>query len=102
MSIIQAVIVLANKSGNFQCRIGLQTADVSLDDLNNPVNMTSTPMATQVGTEGSRTLLRWDPNATGDGNIDAAAYFRVGVLYSLSSAGVPGQGDVELQGLCWR
>ncbi|MEQ1571814.1 MAG: hypothetical protein ABMA64_39675 [Myxococcota bacterium] len=100
LTVLSTVLVLSNKNGNFQCRLGIQTATVVTDDANNPLNPASAP--TQVSTAPNRSLLRFDPNGATDGNIDAAMYFRIGVFYSLSSGSTPAQGDVRLEGLSWR
>lgn len=98
--IIQLVLILANKSGNYQCRIGIQSATTTTDDVNAPVNPAS--YAAQIATAPTRTFMRWDPSGATDGNIDTAAAFRVGVFSSLSSGTTPAYGNVELRGLSWR
>jgi hypothetical protein len=100
LNALSAVLVLAGKSNQFQCRFGIQTATTSLDATNAVVNPASA--ATQLGTAGTQQLVRFDPNGASDGNIDAATSFRVGVLYSLSSGSTLSSGDVELRNLCWR
>lgn len=98
--LIQLVLILANKSGNFQCRIGIQSATTTTDDANTPVNPSS--YSSQIGTAPTRTFMRWDPSGATDRNIDTAAAFRVGVFSSLSSGSVPAYGNVEVRGLSWR
>jgi hypothetical protein len=102
LTAIQGVLALTNKGGNFQCRLAIQTASLTTDDLNAPATLAS-PYNAQISTEGLLTWFRFDPNAAGNGDIDAAAYFRLGVAHSISGGGsTPSQGEVEFQGLCWR
>ncbi|MCB9700129.1 MAG: hypothetical protein H6738_25295 [Alphaproteobacteria bacterium] len=99
-SLLQLVLVLTGKSGNFQCRLGIQVASTSTEDQGTAVNPASA--STQVTTSGSETFLRFDPNGASDGNIDGSMYFRLGVFCSLSSGSTPAVGNVLLRGTCWR
>lgn len=99
LNAISAVLALAGKSGNFQCRFGIQTVTTTPDSINAALNPASA--ATQLTAAGTLQLVRFDPNGATDGNIDAATSFRVGVLYSLSGSTLA-VGDVELRNLCWR
>lgn len=47
---------------------------------------------------GSGKRYRFNPNDAGDGNIDGAVWYRIGVLYNLSAAGA-GSGTVRVEGL---
>lgn len=98
-SAITAVLVLANKTGNFQCRFGIQTATTQIDSANDPLNPSA--VNTQI-TAAGRSFIGFDPKGASDGNIDVHAYFRVGIMYSLSSGSTPGQGLVGFEALCWR
>lgn len=100
MSLLQVVLVLTGKSGNFQCRLGIQIASTNTEDQGSAVNPASA--ASQVTTAGTETFLRFDPNGASDGNIDASMYFRLGVFCSLSSGSTPAVGNVLLRGACWR
>jgi hypothetical protein len=99
-SLLGVILVLAGKTGNFQCRIGIQTADTTTDSPNAAVNPSAA--TAQVTTAGTRTWIRFDPNGASDGDIDASAYFRVGVFFSLSSGSTPAAGSVQLVDLGWR
>jgi hypothetical protein len=97
---LSVVFTLISKGGgNFQCRLGIQTATTDTDVPSGAVNPASA--ATQV-TAVSKSLLRFDPNGATEGNIDTAASFRVGVFVSLTSGAIPSVGTVALQNLTWR
>jgi hypothetical protein len=97
---LSVVLALVSKGGgNFQCRLGIQTATSDPDVPSGAVNPASA--ATQVAAV-SKSLLRFDPNGASEGNIDTAAWFRVGVFVSLSSGATPSVGTVALQNLSWR
>jgi hypothetical protein len=49
--------------------------------------------STQLTSAPSDVFFSFDPNGAGDGNIDTATWFRLGVMYSLASGTTPGQGD---------
>lgn len=68
-SILQVVFVLMGKSGNFQCRLGLQVASTNTEDQGTAVNPAS--YSSQISTSGSETFMRFDPNGASDGNIDS-------------------------------
>jgi hypothetical protein len=97
---IRGMFNLSAKSGNFQCRLGIQTAPTSLDDVDAPTSVTE--HSSQITTAATKTFIDFDPSGASSGNIDAKTYFRLGVLYSLSSGAVPSRGDVRLVGFCWR
>lgn len=98
-SAIAAVLILANKTGNFQFRFGIQTATTETDDANAALNPST--ISTQITAVG-RSFVAFDPKGASDGNIDIHCYFRVGVLYSLSSGSTPAQGLVGIDALSWR
>jgi hypothetical protein len=96
---LATVLAVTSKSGNFQCRLGIQSAVADVDNAGAAVVPASTQ--TQVTTV-TKTYLRFDPNGATEGNIDAGAFFRVGVFVSLSAGTVPASGTVVLQALSWR
>lgn len=98
-SAIASVLILANKTGNFQFRFGIQTATTQTESANDPLNPSA--VSSQITTV-TRSFIAFDPKGASDGNIDAHCYFRVGVMYSLSSGSTPGQGLVGMEALCWR
>lgn len=94
MQILRTVLALANRTSTFEARLGIQTALTDPDmDAQDPVAPTDASNAyrTAVG----RYLIAFDPTGTSDGNIDAFMYWRIGVIYQATSAGVA-QGDVTL------
>jgi hypothetical protein len=104
---VTAFLFLAGKTGNFQCRLGIQTCS-DPDAPNGPGSLGAD--GTQIGTAGTTNgrIYHFDPTTGANGNIGAAgAYgvgvcqFRLGILYSLSAAGT-GQGEVGWKGLAWR
>lgn len=97
---VQAFVYLLEKTGNFRVRMGVQTANVNQAP-NTPASLTS--QATFVSTVGpaSGLLYRFNPNGATDGNITAAASYRIGLLYSLSAAG-SGSGSVRIESLAYE
>jgi hypothetical protein len=100
LSAIAVAIVMTGKSGNFQCRIGIQTATATTDTVNAVVNPSVPATADDQITAVGATLVRFDPNDGSNGNIDAHKYFRLLICYS-SSSGVPASGDLEISA-SWR
>ena len=95
---IQGVLVVRSQSGTWRVRLGIQTATALLDSQNTPTSLAS--YSSYFNTVGAGNFFRFDPNGATDGNIDAGAYFRFGVLHNFTATA--GQGEVELQGLAWR
>lgn len=95
-SAIQGVLAVRAMAGTFRVRLGIQTATSTLNTQGNPTSLAAYASYFTSGTN----FFRFDPNGASDGNIDAAAYFRLGLLYNFT--GTAGQGDTELQGLAWR
>jgi hypothetical protein len=93
-SLVVLLLVLANRSTNFRIRTGIQTATTDPDVANDPLNPAD--VTTYINTV-SRNLIKFDPTLTSphNGGIGAHFWFRLGVLYSTSSAGFE-QGDVVL------
>lgn len=88
-------LVLCEKVGNFRARVGIQTADSDVLVPNAPVNPSS---GTGVGYVSSvvKQFVDFDPRGGTEGDVDAKAYFRLGVLYSSSDATVS-RGDVMVE-----
>jgi hypothetical protein len=97
-SAIQGVLMVRQISGTFRVRLGIQTATSTLNQQGPVTSLAAYPL--YYNTAGTGTFFRFDPNGASDGNIDAGAYFRLGLLYNFT--GTAGQGDIELQGLAWR
>jgi hypothetical protein len=99
---IQGVIALTTKTGNGQVRLGIQTAVTTIDVGANPLNPASA--ASFVSSTGpvNGLFFRFDPNTIPNGLISSGAFFRVGLLYSLSAAGVPSTLVANVTGLMWR
>jgi hypothetical protein len=97
---LQVVLTLAGVSGGLQVRLGIQTAQKSIDNLSAAVPFADATLAAYLTTAGSQVFARVDPNGASDGNIDAAMWFRVGVFHKLAAAGT-GVGDVSLEA-AWR
>jgi len=99
MTMLLALVKLTYRGSNFQCRLAIQTAGTDLDAADAPTHFASA--ATQIGTIVA-TRYRLDPNGSTDGDIDNKMFFRIGLLYSLSTGSTPAQGTVEIGPLAWR
>jgi len=100
LSLVTVFLWIKRKTGNFQCRLGIE----SCQSEHGTVNQTSLAAdSAQMSTLGvsSGKFYRFDPNGASDGNIDAGTKFRLGILYSSSTA-VTGQGVVRWEGMAWR
>lgn len=101
LSGITVLLFLAQKTGNLQARLGIQTCN-SPDFPGTPSAIGSSSGQITVVGPVSGTTYRFDPNAAGNGDIDnGVTMFRLGVLYSLSGAGA-GQATVRWLGMAWR
>jgi hypothetical protein len=95
---VSGVLILADRVSPFQVRIGIQTAvaDVEIDDAPlNPVDAGGTGLG--YVTAVSKNFYSFDPTVSTAGNINAKAYFRIGLLYSSSDLRTVARGDVRLE-----
>lgn len=92
---IRGRIVLCEKQGNFQARVGIQTYG---SDPEAPEAPTPIGSGTGYGYVSSviKQFVDFDPTAASNGDIDTKAGFRVGVLYSSTNATVS-RGDVIVE-----
>lgn len=92
---IRGRIALCDKTGNFRVRVGIQTY-ANLDEVTDAP--TSIGSGTGVGyvSTVSPQFVDFDPTAAGNGDIDAKAGFRIGVLYSSTDSSVS-RGDVVIE-----
>lgn len=88
-------IVLAEKVGNFRCRVGIQTYGTDIEVPDGPSSI-STGTGVAYVSSVSKVFVDWDPTAAGNGVISTKRGYRVGLLYSSTDASVS-RGDVILE-----
>ncbi len=82
ISRLRAVVALANRSANLQIQLAIQTAATDPESANTPVALGSV-----INTVG-RTFVDVDVTQAGNGNVNTAMWFRLGVLASSTGATV--------------
>lgn len=92
---IRGRLVLCDKMGNFRARIGIQSYDTSNETPNAPAPISSGSGYGYISTVTSQ-FVDFDPGASGNGDIDTKAGFRVGVLYSSTDSSVS-RGDLLIE-----
>jgi hypothetical protein len=100
LTAVVCLLYISQKTGNFQMRLGIQSC-TSEEVPSSPSAVGSdNGQISAVGVAVGKTY-RFDPNAAGNGDIDSAVKFRIGILYS-STGATTAQGSVAWQGLAWR
>lgn len=92
---IRGRIVLCEKSGNFRCRVGIQTALSDQEVPDAPVSPSTGAGLAYISTV-SKNFIDFDPTGANEGNIKGKESFRVGLFYSSTDATVS-RGDVLVE-----
>lgn len=93
----QAFLYLLDQTGNFEARLGVQTATTTTQVTATSAIGSDAGYVTAAGISSGK-KYRFNPNDTADGNIDTAVWYRIGILYKLSASGA-GSGTVRVEGL---
>jgi len=93
----RGVLIVADLSSGFQVRIGIQTATSDIEVADTPLNPGSGTGLTYLASAGKQ-YFDFDPTVTApnNGSIGIKASFRLGLLYSSSSAIIT-RGDCVLK-----
>lgn len=92
---VRGTLVLAEKSGNFRIRIGIQTVATDLDVRDAPVSPSSGTGLGYLSAVG-KTFVDFDPTVATNGNVNTKFGMRLGILYSSTDASIS-RGDVILR-----
>ncbi len=102
LQVLQAVVRIDSMDANFRCRLGVRRAldKTSWSAIDWPASADASTYVSAAGTANEK-LWRFDPNATGKGDIDNnAAVFQVVLGYSTSSGAA--MATVTIDSLSWR
>jgi hypothetical protein len=92
---VKGVIVVAERAGPFRVRIGIQTATTDVEIANAPI---SPSVGSGLGYVQSvaKLMFNFDPTNASNGDINAHAYWRLGLLYSSATVNTFARGDAIL------